>query len=92
MLNDEVLKCRGEFLPYRYDIELKDGKLVYTGDDLIKENVNYKTLEQAIQGALMCVYDRETEKIREKKNRDSWTTDKKTSLNKQESRFSLETN
>lgn len=71
-IGSDVVKCRDSYLPYKYKIELKDGNLVYSGDDLISNSVNYKTLESAIQNAVMCAYDYETKLIKDKVNRESW--------------------
>ena len=64
--------CEGRFLPYNYRIIFKDGKLVYFGDDLIKNNVPFSSMVEEIDRIENCLKERQIQLNKEKKNRDSW--------------------
>lgn len=77
IINNNEITCYGDYLPYRYKIENKDGKLTYLGDDLIAKNVPFSKIEDDIKNMLSCVEEVNNKIAREVKNRNSWKVESK---------------
>lgn len=72
IINSNEITCYGDYLPYRYKIENKDGKLTYHGDDLIAKNVPFAKIEEDMKNMLSCVEEVNNKIARDVKNRSSW--------------------
>ena len=71
-INNNEITCYGDYLPYRYKIESKDGKLTYYGDDLISKNVPFSKIEDDMKSMLSCVVERNKEIAKKMQDRKSW--------------------
>lgn len=75
--NIQKISCSGPFLPYRYKIVNKGGKLVFRGEDLISENVNYQSFKEDLKNITICAIEEKVKTMREESNRATWTLNSK---------------
>lgn len=70
--NDKSFICDGFNFSNSYFIKEVDGKIQYTGIDLVKRGVSYQNLLDSINLNINCVDRVEQEDILKSKNRNTW--------------------